>query len=279
MMVMEGEFLRVRIAIDISKPLPRCRKLWFEGKQIGWVGIKYERLPNFCYWCGRLSHGDRDCELWTRGKESMKKDDQQFREWMRADTFRPTRKTVTIIQGSSRTQAPWWRKPGSKGAHASAQATGTSTPKSKQVPGDESERDYMREVVMEESQAINLPHVAFGGANEVPMNHGFVEVGSTDSLTNSIQELRMDKCMGNGPILNYNIGSQTKEVVDLPKNHAPPMLIRSPISECANTVGNQPTHISLKSFKRLARVVNTKQQALPPEGSSDRRPGLELEDG
>ena len=69
----------------------------------------------------------------------------------------------------------------------------------------------------------------------------------------------MDKCMGNGPILNYSTGSQTKEVVDLPKNHAPPMLIRSPISECANTVGNQPTHISLKSFKRLARVVNTKQ--------------------
>ena len=58
----------------------------------------------------------------------MKKDDQQFGEWMRADTFRLTRKTVTIIQGSSRTQAPWWRKPGSKGAHASAQATGTSTP-------------------------------------------------------------------------------------------------------------------------------------------------------
>ena len=114
-----GEFLRVCISVDISKPLPRCRKLWFEGKQIGWVGIKYERLPNFCYWCGRLSHGDRDCELWIRGKENMKKDDRQFGEWMRADTFRPTRKTVIVIQGSSHTQAPWWRKSGSKGAHAS----------------------------------------------------------------------------------------------------------------------------------------------------------------
>ena len=114
-----GEFWRVCISVDISKPLPRCRKLWFEGKQIGWVGIKYERLPNFCYWCGRLSHGDRDCELWIRGKENMKKDDRQFGEWLRADTFRPTRKTVIVIQGSSHTQAPWWRKSGSKGAHAS----------------------------------------------------------------------------------------------------------------------------------------------------------------
>ncbi|XP_075670035.1 uncharacterized protein LOC142639783 [Castanea sativa] len=27
-----GEFLRVRISIDITKPQPRCRKLWYEGK-------------------------------------------------------------------------------------------------------------------------------------------------------------------------------------------------------------------------------------------------------
>ena len=30
-----NEFLRVRVSIDISKPLRRCRKLWAEGKQIG----------------------------------------------------------------------------------------------------------------------------------------------------------------------------------------------------------------------------------------------------
>ena len=44
-----GEFLRVRVTMDVTKPLARCSKLWAEGKHIGWVGIKYERLPNFYY--------------------------------------------------------------------------------------------------------------------------------------------------------------------------------------------------------------------------------------
>ena len=63
-----SEFLRVRISIDITKPLLRCRKLWSEGKQFGWVGLKYERLPNFCYWCGRLTHGEKtvSCGLGIR---------------------------------------------------------------------------------------------------------------------------------------------------------------------------------------------------------------------
>ena len=59
-----SEFLRVRINIDISKPLLRCSKLRLEGKQVGWVGLKYEQLPNFCYWCSRVTHGERDCEVW-----------------------------------------------------------------------------------------------------------------------------------------------------------------------------------------------------------------------
>lgn len=67
-----GEFLRVRISIDISKPLPRCHKLWANGKQVGLVGIKYERLPNFCYCCGRVNHGERECEVWLRGKGHLK---------------------------------------------------------------------------------------------------------------------------------------------------------------------------------------------------------------
>nr|POF20845.1 uncharacterized protein CFP56_14359 [Quercus suber] len=53
-----GEFLRARVTMDISEPLPRCSKLRSDGKQIGMVGLKYECLPNFCYWCGWVTHGE-----------------------------------------------------------------------------------------------------------------------------------------------------------------------------------------------------------------------------
>lgn len=55
-----GEFLRAQVTMDILKHLPRCSKMRSKAKQIGMVGIKYECLPNFCYWCDHVTHGERD---------------------------------------------------------------------------------------------------------------------------------------------------------------------------------------------------------------------------
>lgn len=70
-----GHSLRVRVSIDVSKPLSRGRKLWDNGVAVGWVSFRYERLLNFCYWCGSLMHEDRDCDLWlgNKGKASLDK--------------------------------------------------------------------------------------------------------------------------------------------------------------------------------------------------------------
>jgi hypothetical protein len=41
--------MRIRVKIDISKPLCRGRKAMLaSGKEI-WISFKYERLPNLCY--------------------------------------------------------------------------------------------------------------------------------------------------------------------------------------------------------------------------------------
>lgn len=56
-------FMRIRVRVDTSKPLCRGRKFRYEDGKIGWIRFKFERLPIMCYWCGRLSHNDKDCEL------------------------------------------------------------------------------------------------------------------------------------------------------------------------------------------------------------------------
>ena len=65
--------------------------------------------PTFCYWRGWVSHGERDCEVWPRGKGNLKREDQQYGEWMRAEQVRQTQKSVAVISGSSCSQAPWGR--------------------------------------------------------------------------------------------------------------------------------------------------------------------------
>ncbi|KAK6140252.1 hypothetical protein DH2020_026050 [Rehmannia glutinosa] len=56
-----GRFLRIRVNLDISKPLRRVIKASLNGTDYI-LPIKYERLPNFCYFCGIIGHGDRECE-------------------------------------------------------------------------------------------------------------------------------------------------------------------------------------------------------------------------
>ena len=58
-----GKFLRVRVQIDVTKRLIRGKRISIEGGESRWVQFKLERLPNFCYRCGLLSHALRDCLL------------------------------------------------------------------------------------------------------------------------------------------------------------------------------------------------------------------------
>ena len=58
-----GDFLRVHVEIDVSKPLYRGRRVALNDNNERWISFKYEKLPNFCYWCGLISHDKKDCDL------------------------------------------------------------------------------------------------------------------------------------------------------------------------------------------------------------------------
>ena len=44
-----SDFLRVRVEVDVSKPLYRGRKVTLDNKEELWVAFNNEKLPNFCY--------------------------------------------------------------------------------------------------------------------------------------------------------------------------------------------------------------------------------------
>ena len=94
-----GRFMRVKVKLDISLPLCRGRVVTFEsGKKI-WVSFKYERLPNLCYWCGRLTHSDKECSLWIQSKGSLTVDQRQFSQNLRAPPYRAMNKPIVFVPG------------------------------------------------------------------------------------------------------------------------------------------------------------------------------------
>lgn len=55
-------YLRIRVAIDIDRPLKRRMKIKKPGGEWLWIQFKYERLPSFCFYCGRIGHAEKFCE-------------------------------------------------------------------------------------------------------------------------------------------------------------------------------------------------------------------------
>lgn len=54
--------MRIRVELDVSKPLKKGRKINAGGISAS-VEFKYERLHTFCYICGKLGHSEQYCEV------------------------------------------------------------------------------------------------------------------------------------------------------------------------------------------------------------------------
>ncbi|KAL0326209.1 UNVERIFIED_CONTAM: hypothetical protein Sradi_5190200 [Sesamum radiatum] len=79
-----GSHIRIRISIDITKPLKRVLKLRTTLGDEQLLSFAYERLPNFCYLCGCLGHLSKFCELRFSEDFVDPGDATPFGPWLRA---------------------------------------------------------------------------------------------------------------------------------------------------------------------------------------------------
>jgi len=71
----------------LTKPLNMGLTVNLNGKSV-WVTFKYEKLPQFCYTCGRIFHAQQSCTdrggVWLNNDAPAK----QWGIWLRADDLR-----------------------------------------------------------------------------------------------------------------------------------------------------------------------------------------------
>ncbi|KAK4422850.1 hypothetical protein Salat_1867600 [Sesamum alatum] len=57
------ETIRIRVNINVMLPLKQALRLQLKNGEECVIRFSYERLPNFCYLCGKLGHISRLCDL------------------------------------------------------------------------------------------------------------------------------------------------------------------------------------------------------------------------
>lgn len=54
-------YLRLRVGISVDKPIPRVTHISSSKGEKIQLSLSYEKLPNFCYFCGVMGHLVKDC--------------------------------------------------------------------------------------------------------------------------------------------------------------------------------------------------------------------------
>ena len=173
-----GNIMRVRVKVDVTLPLCRGRVFKLGNGSKGWVSFKYERLPNICYWCGRLNHVDRDCDWWIQSSGTLTKDDQEFGSWLRASPLPAHNNSVFIVPGfyeSKKKEIGLNRKQGGK------TSTGNHGEASGRADTVEKGRGPVEEPLWGRTNVINAPVMA-----EDVMDVTLNEVATGDNMA-SIQ--------------------------------------------------------------------------------------------
>lgn len=81
------EYMRIKVTIDVAKPLKWKMKVRKSGNECRWIPFKYENVQTFCFICGVRGHSDKFCSRLFEIPENEVT--RPYGAWMRAPLRRP----------------------------------------------------------------------------------------------------------------------------------------------------------------------------------------------
>uniref|UniRef100_A0A803QSS3 Reverse transcriptase n=1 Tax=Cannabis sativa TaxID=3483 RepID=A0A803QSS3_CANSA len=169
------DYMRIRVTIDLSKPLKRQMRLRKLSEEWFWITFKYENVPTFCFICGMSGHSERFCaKLFNTSANEITK---PYGEWMKA----PLRRRKKLIGAQ-------WLRTGFESMDASCN--------SNQKPDHPTQNRGSNGAVIEQNYQNNSKMAMDRGKNHMIDTH--ID-GGISQLNNSLQHV-FDELANNQPI-------------------------------------------------------------------------------
>ncbi|KAH7850130.1 hypothetical protein Vadar_028349 [Vaccinium darrowii] len=80
----QGRCVRVKVELDIRKPIPRGKKVYTADWKPIWLPFRYEKLPILCHYCGVVGHDDCACVVKHNEVKSGIVKETQYGGWLKA---------------------------------------------------------------------------------------------------------------------------------------------------------------------------------------------------
>ncbi|RYQ85825.1 hypothetical protein Ahy_B10g105443 [Arachis hypogaea] len=81
----EERLLKIKVMLDITKPLKKSLKIACNNQKILEVNLKYEQIGNFYYYCGFVRHEIRNCQQNLEDTVAGQVKKEQWGPWLRAE--------------------------------------------------------------------------------------------------------------------------------------------------------------------------------------------------
>ncbi|KAA3454786.1 ethylene-responsive transcription factor 2-like [Gossypium australe] len=80
------DFCRFRVNLDVQKPFKKGIFVSSETSVKSWIPFKFEKLPIFCFGCGRMDHGLNDCLLINLTEKEKIREDPHYTIALKAES-------------------------------------------------------------------------------------------------------------------------------------------------------------------------------------------------